>query len=67
MNQIADYRSRFGLNTTPFTREIRVQDRFVIEDNEKVLQRLLVLINYKGLGLKFSRLNRPLAGSRLRP
>lgn len=41
MNQIADYRSRFGLNTTPFTRETRVQDRFVIEHNEKVLQRLL--------------------------
>ncbi len=40
MNQIADYRSRFGLNTTPFTREIRVQDRFVIEHNEQVLQRL---------------------------
>ena len=40
MNQIADYRSRFGLNTTPFTREMRVQNRFVIEHNEQVLQRL---------------------------
>ncbi len=40
-NQIADYRSRFGLHTTPFTREIRVQDRYLMADNEKVLKRLL--------------------------
>ena len=47
MNPITDYRSRFGLNSTPFTREIKVSDRFLIPDNEKVLEHLLAAVQQR--------------------
>ncbi len=36
-----DYRSRFGFHASPFTREITVQDRFPLDDNEQAIDALL--------------------------
>jgi len=47
IHQISDYRSRFGLHATPFTREIKVSDRFVIPDHEKVLEHLLAVVDQR--------------------
>ena len=40
MSEITDYRSRFGFHTTPFTREVRVKDRYRIEAGEQALEQL---------------------------
>ena len=40
MSKVTDYRSRFGFHATPFTREVRVKDRFRIEAGEQALDQL---------------------------
>lgn len=40
MSEIKDFRSRFGFSTTPFTRELPVQDRFRVSANEQTLHHL---------------------------
>jgi type II secretory pathway predicted ATPase ExeA len=40
MNEIKDYRSRFGFRTPPFTREIAVADHFKIPAHEEIARHL---------------------------
>jgi general secretion pathway protein A len=44
---IKDLRSRFGFHTTPFTREIRVQDRFPIPDSEEAIAAILRVVDQR--------------------
>lgn len=40
MHEIKDFRARFGMHTTPFTRELSVKDRFKVETHQQVLAHL---------------------------
>lgn len=45
-----DFLSRFGLRTTPFTREIQVEEQFPIDAHEKVVDALEGVIHQRGSG-----------------
>jgi len=41
MVTVQDFRSRFGFHATPFTREIAVKDRFMLEDFDQAIEAIL--------------------------
>lgn len=45
MTKIEDFNTRFGFHTTPFTCEIRVDEHFVLDDYQQVLNQLLSTVN----------------------
>jgi len=45
-----DYRSRFGFHASPFTREISVQDRFTIKENDQAIDDLLDVVQLRMSG-----------------